>query len=170
MERLKKYDYLLFIPVCIVLAFFIVVLTVTVYAAVTTPDVVDTIDYFGTEPFKGSDTIRLSTKLTTSYVNTDIVNLSDYSKVVLLFDYTKGSLTSMEYRIWVSYDNITWYVEATETVAAGLITDDPANYTTDDNENYFKLLNMYPPYLRLSVKGTGTVTNSLLAVHIVGVM
>lgn len=140
------------------------------FAALVVPYTIDNIDFVSEEPFKGFRTVRTETVLTNSYVDTDVLNVKQFRKVALLFAVTKGSLTSIEYRIWVSFDNVNWYVEATETVAAGTITDDPGNYTTDDNENYYKILNMYPPYMKLSVKGTGTVTGSLLGVNIVGVM
>lgn len=158
------------LAILITLIVFAMVAGQGIYAALTVPEVVDTVDYFGTEPFKGSDTLRTSVVLTNAYVDTDTVNLSDYTAVALLFDITKGSLTSIQYRIWVSYDNLNWYVEATETVGAGSVTDVPGVYTTTSSENYFKILNMYPPYMKLEVKGTGTVTGSLLAVDIVGVM
>lgn len=139
-------------------------------AALLKPYTIDNLDFVSEEPFKGFREVRSSAILTTSYVDTDVLDLRQFRRVALLFDYTQGSLTSMEYRIWTSIDNRNWFVEATETVGAGVITDDPGYYTTDDDEAYFKILNIYPSYVKLEVKGTGTVTGSLLAVTIVGAM
>ena len=148
----------------------LVIIASTPFAALIVPYTIDNVDFVSEEPYKAFREVRSSLILTNSYVDTDVLNVKQFSKVALLFDVTKGSLTSIEYRVWVSFDNLNWYVEATETVAAGLITDTSSNGTTQTTESYFKIQNIYPPYMKLSVKGTGTVTGSLLAVTIVGVM
>lgn len=142
------------------------------FATVQEPDVFHTIDGWGVEPFKGSFEMRGDVELTTSYVETDEANVSGYSRIAICFDITKGSLTSFQYRIWISPDFINWYVEATESVASGIITDAPAYYTvvlsgTDDD--YFKVLPCWAKYLKLEVKGTGTVTGNTCGVEVIGV-
>lgn len=141
-----------------------------VHSELVKPYTIDNMDFVSEEPFVGFREVRTSLILTNSYVDTNILDKRQFRKVALMFNLTKGSLTSIEYRVWVSYDNVNWFVEATETVGAGTITDTAATYTTQTTEDYFKILNIYPPYMKLSVKGTGIVTGSLLAVVIVGVM
>lgn len=142
-----------------------------IYAAVTKLDVLHTTDGWGVEPFKGSSEIRSSAVLTTAYVDTDVVDTAGYSQVMLCFNLTRGSLTSFQYRVWMSQDNVNWYREATEDVSSGEITDEEAFYslTFADDVDYFKVIPCYGAYLKLSVKGTGTVTGSACAVTVVGV-
>lgn len=141
-----------------------------IHAALVRPLTIEGMDFVSEEPFKGYRTVRSSLILTNAYVDTDVLDVRQYRKIALLLDVTKGSLTSVEYRIWTSIDNKNWFVEATESVAAATITDTAATYTTQTTESYYKILNLYPAYVKLSVKGTGTVTGSLLEVTIVGVM
>lgn len=142
-----------------------------VFATVQEPDVFHTIDNWGVEPFKGSFEMRGDVALTTLYVATDEANVSGYSRIAICFDITKGSLTSFQYRIWISHDFITWYVEATESVASGVITDDPGYYTMtlSGDDDYFKVLPCWAKYLKLQVKGTGTVTGNTCGVEVIGV-
>ena len=142
------------------------------FATVQEPDVFHTLDGWGVEPFKGSFEMRGDVALTVSYVETDEANVSGYSRIAILFDITQGSLTSFQYRIWISHDFITWYVEATESVASGVITDDSAYYTltlTGTDDDYFKVLPCWAKYLKLEVKGTGTVTGNTCGVEVIGV-
>jgi hypothetical protein len=147
-------------------------LAVDAFSALLQPYTIDNHDYVSEEPFKGFREVRSSLILTNSYVDTDVLDIRQFRKMGLLFDITKGSLTSFEYQVWISHDNVNWFVEATETIAAGTITDTAANYTISlsGNVKYFKILNVYAPYVKLAVKGTGTVTGSLLDVTILGVM
>lgn len=160
----------IFLLICIMLMAFPYI--THIQAALLDPYTIDNIDFLSEEPFKNWRTIRSSAVLTNSYVDTDELNTKQISKVALLLDITQGSLTSVEYRVFISYDRVNWYLEATETVAAGLITDAPANYTVTlaGDVKYFKIFNMYAPYFKLSIKGTGTVTGSLASVNILGVM
>jgi len=158
----------------LVFLIFLVLITYAAYieAATIRPNTVEQIDFFGSSPYKTYATIRESAILTNSYVDTDVLKTEQLSKIAILFDLTQGSLTSAQYQIWISFDNVNWFVEATETVGAGTITDTPSNGTVTlaTDVKYFKILNLYAPYLKLSIKGTGTVTNSAAIIHIVGVI
>ena len=143
-----------------------------VYSALVPPNTLHNIDYYGSEPFKTQAVMRESLILTNSYVVTDVVDIKQGSAIQLMFDVTQGSLTSFEYKVYMSYDNNNWFLEATETIAASTITDSEANYTIalSGDVKYFKIIPAYGTYLKLEVKGTGTVTGSLCAVYVMGVL
>lgn len=125
----------------------------------------------GLKKRKGYATLRAATILTTSYVETDEVDLTDFTQIGIMFDLTQGSLTSFEYKVWQSIDGTTWFQEASESVGAGVITDTPAYYTYafTTSDPYYKLVPFLGRYLKLEVKGTGTVTGSSCAVDVMGV-
>ncbi len=141
-------------------------------AATVRPQTLQTLEFYGASPYKVGKTIRTSAILTNSYVDTDILITKELSKVAVLFDLTQGVLTSVEYRVFISPNGVDWFIEATETVAAGTITDDPANgtVTLSGDTKYFKIFNCYAPYMKLSIKGTGTVTASAAVIHVLGVI
>lgn len=142
-------------------------------AATVRPQTLQAVDFYGSSPYKSGKTIRSSTILTNSYVDTDVLITKELSRVAVLFDLTQGVLTSIEYRVFISPDGVNWFIEATETVAAGEITDTPSNGTIDmsaGDTKYFKIFNCYAPYMKLSIKGTGTVTASAAIIHVLGVI
>ena len=114
--------------------------------------------------------IRTAAILTTSYVDTNTLDVKEFKNLCLLFSLTQGSLTSFEYIVYVSDDNVTYYQEATETIAAALITDTVANYTIalSGDLDYYKLVPVYSRYIKLAVKGTGTATGSSCTVTVTG--
>jgi len=115
--------------------------------------------------------LRTSAILTTSYVVTNFTRLAQAQDLGVWFELEKGSLTSFQYKIQWSRDGDTWFDEVTETIVAGIITDTILYYThvfvADDQ--FYKPLPVRAPYIRLSVKGTGTVTSSACAVYLTGV-
>ncbi len=141
------------------------------YAAITTPNSFHNIDGWASETFKGSALMRSAAILTNAYVNTDIIDTSAYSGIGLYIDITQGSLASLEYQVWNSFDNVNWFVEATEAISAATITDTAVNYTItlSGNVKYFKVLPCYGAYIKLAVKGTGTLTASSCTISYVGV-
>lgn len=117
------------------------------------------------------DNVRPAAALTGSYVDTRIFDAAGYTGIGLLFDITQGSLTSFEYKIWWSIDGNTWFQEATETIAASIITDTAAYYTIalSADVRYFKVVPCYVKYVKLQVKGTGTVAGSSCTIKVIGV-
>lgn len=143
-----------------------------VYAAVSTPTAVHTQYPTQGTPTKAVDTLRAVAVLTTSYVDTtDSAAMRGYRECRIFFDITRGSLTSFEYRILTSHDGVNWFYEANETVTPATITDAIHAYTIalSGNIKYYKDIPTWGLYLKLEVKGTGTVTGSLCAVYIMGV-
>lgn len=157
--------------VAVIVALLAVMFGPMVYSALVTPTVVHTQQPSQGQPIKSQFTLRSAAVLTNAYVDTDFVRLSGYTNILLAFDVTQGSLTSFEYKVWMSHDNVNWFVEATETVAATVITDSEAYYTISLSADvkYYKIIPMYGTYLKLQVKGTGTATGSSCAVYAMGV-
>lgn len=88
-----------------------------------------------------------------------------------MFDVTAGGLASMQYKYWVSNDNVNWYVEATEQVSAGSITDAPGLYTValPLADSYFKIVPCYGGYIKIAIKGTGTPAGNSATIRCMGV-
>lgn len=116
----------------------------------------------------GYQTLRAAAILTTSYVASDTVRLTTYDNIGLFFSVDKGSLTSFQYKVQWSPDNSTWYDEVTESIAAGVVTDTACYYTMtlSTDTDFYKLFPYRGNYLRVQVKGTGTVTASSCAVYL----
>ena len=109
--------------------------------------------------------VRESAILTTSYVpGTVIEDIKNNNQLVLLVDFTKGSLTSLELIIEVSDDNVNFYQETSEAFTAGEGVVSLANRIIDTAGKYEILRPIKAAFVRVSVKGTGTVTGSLCAV------
>jgi len=117
---------------------------------------------------QGHQTLREDAILTTSYVSSRDIRLTVYHDIGLFFELTKGSLTSFQYKVQWSHDGTTWFDEATETVSASSITDTVCSYTHTlaGDTNYYKPLPYRGNYLRVQVKGTGTVTGSSCAMYL----
>ena len=85
------------------------------------------------------------------------------SKFVLLIGFTKGSLDSMELKVEFSDDDSTYYQETNASgPVAGESTLTQNTYTIEASGNYVLDLDITTRYVKVSVIGTGTVTNSLL--------
>ena len=114
--------------------------------------------------------LRTSAVLTTGYVNTTAAKFDQYKQLCIMFDITQGGLTSFEYKVWISKDGYNWYQEATESVASGVITDTPCYYTCALSADvaYYKVIPFNGRWIKLQVKGTGTVTGSSCSVQLMG--
>ena len=106
----------------------------------------------------GYQTLREDSVLTTDYVASDTIRLTTYDKIGLFFNITKNNLSTFQYKVQWSPDNITWYDEVTETIAAGSITNTVASYTItpSDDTDFYTLYPYRGNYLRVQVKGTSS--------------
>jgi hypothetical protein len=112
--------------------------------------------------------IRASLVLTDAYVAGTTLDLSaKYNKIALLLDFTIGSLTTAEYKIEFSPDNTNWYQETASVVTAGVSADTLASHQINATGKYRLLVPVVDRYMKVSVKGTGTMTNSLMKVDAV---
>lgn len=111
--------------------------------------------------------VRSSAILTDSYVaGTIISNAHEYDQLIVRLKYTKGSLTSLEVKIEYSQDGGTTYFQDTNmSVSGGTSTLSANEFTyTGATGNIQIEKNIACSHIKISVKGTGTVTNSLLEV------
>jgi len=109
--------------------------------------------------------VRSSLILTTGYVaGTVLENTHGYNQLNLLLAFTKGSLTTAEIKVEFSPDNSTWYQETFQSVTGGTATETVGAHQISASGNYRIMIPLKDRYARVSVKGTGTVTSSLMAV------
>lgn len=109
--------------------------------------------------------VRSSAVLTTSYVaGTVLEEIHNYNQLVLLVDFTIGSLTSVELKVEYSYDGTTYVQDSNSAVSGGTTTVTSNEYTKTTTGGFIVKLPILYRYARVSVKGTGTVTSSLCAV------
>lgn len=110
--------------------------------------------------------VRASTVLTTSYVAGNVFSCDEHNTLGILVQFTKGSLTSLEVKVEASIDGgVTYGQQTTETATSGSIAVALAERTFTASGNYWIVINpIKADTIKISVKGTGTVTDSLAAV------
>jgi hypothetical protein len=92
------------------------------------------------------------------------VGVHENNQLQLYIDFTIGSLTSAEIKIEFSSDNSTWYQEAFGAISGGIDTLSLGEHTIGATGKYRISTPIKDRYIRVSVKGTGTVTDSSLAI------
>ncbi len=117
--------------------------------------------------------LRSSAILTNNYVSTDYIVLYGHTDIGLLVELTKGSLTSVEYKLWFSYNGVDWFQQMTMIKTATTRTLASSNQTIDISGLgatilFYTSLPNRADYFKLDIKGTGTVSGSLCAVNLVG--
>jgi hypothetical protein len=122
--------------------------------------------------------IRSAAILTNAYVagttlgaetTTTLSQPNEYNQLVLLISLTKGSLTSAEVKVEFSPDNTTYYQETAEKVdtATGIATDAVIEHQFTATGNYRLAIPCTDRYIKVSAKGTGTVTSSSMTINAV---
>lgn len=116
--------------------------------------------------------VRASTVLTNSYVaGIDLsylnANPALRNQLNILVNFTKGLLTSAEVKVEYSSDGIKFYQDTFESISAGVSTLSLGEYTFSSTGNYIISIPIKAAYIRISAKGTGTVTSSLLEIDAV---
>jgi len=115
-------------------------------------------------------TVRSSLVLTNSYVaGTVLTGLKNFNQLVIEVDFTIGSLTSMELK--VEFLNGAVYSQETfSSLSGSTSTDTLGEHTMTATGIYNIPIPIKCSGVRISVKGTGTVTSSLCAINaVVGV-
>lgn len=108
--------------------------------------------------------VRSAAILTTGYVaGTVIDEASHYNQCDLEIAFTKGSLTSLEIKIETSIDGVTYYPETNASISGGTTTLTPGEYTTTTDGNFKINVPISTAHIKVSFKGTGTVTGSSVA-------
>jgi len=118
-------------------------------------------------------TVRDSLVLTGSYVAGTVVGPSDVQTIlenqaVLYVSFTKGSLTTAEIKVEFSDDGITYYQETNgEFLSAAAQTNTIFEHSLAATGNYRIPIQIKDRYIKISAKGTGTVTGSLMAIKLI---
>ena len=115
-----------------------------------------------------SATLRDDASLAGTYEYSDHVDVVGCKSACLLFEVTKGSCTSLQYKIQTSHDGTTWFDWITDTVTAGTITQSAAEWTMtlSDDVNFYNQIDYFGRFIRVGVKCTGTITGASAAVYI----
>ena len=109
--------------------------------------------------------VRAAAILTTSYVaGTVLTETQGYNQLVALVNFTIGSLTTAEIKIEFSPDNSTWYQETFQSVSGGTATETLGAHQINATGLYRILVPIKDRFVRISAKGTGTVTSSSMTI------
>lgn len=91
----------------------------------------------------------------------------NYNQLIIYWDVTLGSLTSAELKVEFSPDGgTTKFQETAEAISGGTATDTVMEHTVTASGKYRLAIPIADRHITISVKGTGTVTNSLVGVKV----
>ena len=129
---------------------------------------------WGLDPANGNTTsgattiYRASLIVTNSYVAGPAIDTWNYNQLIIYWGTTLGSLTSHQLKVEFSADNVTWYQETFESVSGATATSSAGEHSnTLSTTGSLRLgIPITDRYIRISVKGTGTVTSSLASVDV----
>jgi len=103
--------------------------------------------------------------LTASYVAGTIAdNIDEYNQLLLLVQFTLGSLTSAQIKVEFSHDQITWFQEVSSVIDGGSSKDSLMEHTITATGNYTIPTQLKAKHVRVSAKGTGVVTSSSMKI------
>ncbi len=113
--------------------------------------------------------VRSSLILTNSYVAGTIIGSNDihrgeYNQLILLIDFTIGSLTSAQIKVEFSNDNSDFYQETVNDITAGVIAETVAEHSFSATGKYRIAIPIKDRFVKVSAKGTGTVTSSSIKI------
>ncbi len=101
--------------------------------------------------------VRAEAILTTDYVAGKTIDVSDANQLILYIKFTKGLLTSADVQIEFSADNTTFYQETKND-------DTLKTHQFSTTGNYRLVIPVMEKYVKVSAKGTGTVTGSKMQI------
>lgn len=112
--------------------------------------------------------LRDAAVLTTAYVPATVINYanlvpSQYSQLNVYITFLLGSLTDARIKIEFSNDGVTWFQETFSSISSGVDTMAVGEHKISADGNYRLSVPIKDSYIRVSVKGTGTVTSSSVA-------
>ena len=116
--------------------------------------------------------VRAAAILTDSYVAGTIVqpDLAVYShsagqnQLTVMIAFTIGSLTSAQVKVEFSDDGTTYYQDTNASTSWGTTTLSLGEYSFSAAGNYLIHIPIRYKYIKISAKGTGTVTNSSMTI------
>jgi hypothetical protein len=118
--------------------------------------------------------VRSAAILTNSYVAGTVIGLDPLvemnNQLVILAKFVVGSLTSAEIKVEFSPDGTTYYQESFSSISTTTDTLSLGEHKMGGTGNFRIAIPIKDRYIKISAKGTGTVTSSSLAIDaIVGV-
>lgn len=116
--------------------------------------------------------IRAALILTTSYVAGTLLDFNNTNPALrnqlnLLVAFTIGSLTTAEIKVEYSHDGTTYYQDTFEAISGGTSTLSLGLYQIGASGNYVIQIPIKAAYIKVSAKGTGTVTASSMKIDAV---
>jgi hypothetical protein len=109
-------------------------------------------------------TVRSSAVLTNSYVAGTVLETFLQNQLVLMVNFTKGSLTTAEVKLEFSYDGTNYVQETFRLITGGSSAETLGEHVYSASGAYTIDLPIMYRYVRVSAKGTGTVTDSLMGI------
>lgn len=109
-------------------------------------------------------TVRTSSVLTNGYVAGTTIDVTGKNQLSLFLDFTIGSLTSMSLKVEFSPDGTTFFQETFDSISAGVNTESAGTRLFAATGTYTLNIPVMCKSVKVSAIGTGTVTNSLLAI------
>jgi hypothetical protein len=110
-------------------------------------------------------TVREAAILTTSYVTGTTIDTEGIrNQLILLVDFTIGSLTDAQIKLEFSRDGSTWYQETFSSISTGTDTLSLGVHKMTATGLYRVSASIMDRYVRVSAIGTGTATSSSLAI------
>lgn len=110
--------------------------------------------------------VRSEVILTTGHVAATVLSgCAGYEQLVIDLKYTKGSLTSLEVKVEFSTDGSVYFQDTNSSITTGVTTLTANEFTYAGATGNIQIrLPINANYCKISAKGTGTVTNSLLEI------
>jgi hypothetical protein len=109
--------------------------------------------------------VRAAAILTDAFVAGTTLEITEgYDQLVMLIDFTKGSLTSVEVKVEFSPDNTNFYQETFQAISSGTATESLGVHTFTATGKYRVMIPILDRYIKISADGTGTLTDSSLAI------
>lgn len=113
--------------------------------------------------------VRSSLILTNSYVAGTVLDYKNANPALrnqlnILVNFTKGSLTTAEIKVEYSSDGSNYFQDTFEAISGGTSTLSLGEYTISSTGNYIISIPIKAAHIRISAKGTGTVTASLMEI------
>lgn len=117
--------------------------------------------------------VRSAAILTNSYVAGTVFGAEDAggdyphngNQLIVYIDFTIGSLTSLQVKVEFSHDNSTFYQESFSSISGATDTVSLGEHSFAGTGKYRLAIPIKDKYIKISAKGTGTVTGSSCAIN-----
>lgn len=113
-----------------------------------------------------SKIIRQSSALTTSFVETEVMNIQGANQVQLLISFIKGDSEGCRLKIEYSEDRVIWYQESmvSEFPSLNSVTHSMITRTIEDAGNFVLSIPVSSSYIKLSAQAISSGDNTLLSI------